>query len=76
MSVHARSDRAWALVILARVQSERVGGFVPNPAGKVQKPCRYAVQCALDALKLERFEDALANPALASRINALVERHA
>jgi hypothetical protein len=49
---------------------------VPNPAGKVQKPCRYAVQCALDALKLERFEDALANPALASRINALVERHA
>jgi hypothetical protein len=76
MSVHARSDRAWALVILARVQSERVGGFVPNPAGKVQKPCRYAVQCALDALKLERFEDAMASPALASRINGLVERHA
>lgn len=76
MSVHVQPDRKWALAILARVQSERVGGFVPNPARKVQRPCRYAVQCALEALKQQSFEAAMADPALSARINALVEQHA
>ena len=66
----------WAVNILARLQSDRVGAFVPNPAGKVLLPSRYAVQCALDALKVENIDDAMANPAMAARINALVARHA
>lgn len=66
---------SWAVNILARLQSDRVGAFVPNPAGKVQLPNRYAVQCALDALKTDSLDHAMANPPLAARINAVVERH-
>lgn len=66
---------SWAVNILARLQSDRVGAFVPNPAGKVLLPSRYAVQCALDALKVENIDKAMANPSLAARINAVVARH-
>lgn len=76
MSAYVPAGCDWAIAVLARVQSERVGAFVPNPAGKVQQPNRYAVQCALDALKTDNIDHAMANPALAARINALVARHA
>lgn len=72
----ASMSTAWAVAILARLQSDRVGAFVPNPAGKVQLPSRYAVQCALDALKTDSLDRAMADPALAARIQAVVARHA
>ena len=71
-----RTGLHWAVLILARLQSDRVGAFVPNPAGKVQLPCRFAARCALDALAVQSLEDAMARPALAGQINAIVHAHA
>lgn len=76
MSAYVPTGRDWAIALLARVQSERVGAFVPNPAGKAQRPTPYAVECALVALNVQSIDDAMANPAMAARINALVARHA
>lgn len=71
-----RRDMAWAVHILARLQSERLGAFVPNPAGNVQQPCRYAVRCAFDALGVDSLDAALQRPALAAEINHMVSCHA
>jgi hypothetical protein len=70
-----RTGMAWAVHILARLQSERVGAFVPNPDGKVQQPCRHAVRCALDALAVESLDAALQRPPLARQITSIVQAH-
>lgn len=66
---------AWAVRIMARLQSERVGAFVPNPAGKVEQPCRHAVQCAFDALGVDSLDAALQRPALARQVTDIVQAH-
>ena len=70
-----RRNMAWAVHIVARLQSERVGAFVPNPAGKVQQPCRHAVRCAMEALSVDSLDAALQRPALARQINDIVQTH-
>ena len=71
-----RVGLGWAVAILARLQSERVGAFVPNPAGKVQAPCRYAAKCAMDALNVASQDEAMQRTALAVQIDAIVRAHA
>jgi hypothetical protein len=70
-----RTGRAWAVVILARVLGDGCNAFVPNPAGVVQLPCRYAVQSALDALGIESLDRVLRHPGFGPSVREILVAH-
>lgn len=75
-AVHnAPGSRAWSIAILARMVSDQQGGFVANPAGRVQKPCRFAVQAALEVHGVQSLDEALRIPHVHRDVMAIVNTH-
>lgn len=74
-SEFGRPGRVWALWVLARVLGDGCNAFVPNPAGVVQLPCRYAVQSALDALGIESLGRVLQTPGTGPAVRELMLAH-
>lgn len=70
-----RPGRAWAVRILARALGDGCNAFVPNPAGSVQLPCRYAVESALVALGIDSLDMVLDHPGTGSAVRALLVEH-
>lgn len=75
-AVHnAPGSRAWSIRILARLVSDQQGGFVANPAGRVQRPCRFAIHAALAVHGVESLDDALRIPHVHRDVMALVNAY-